>query len=46
MGEKIAPTWIQQGAESTFSTSSLAARQETGSTSPPAGDETKYKQRR
>lgn len=46
MGVKIAPTWIQPGAESTFSTSSLAARQETGSTSPPAREETKHKQRR
>lgn len=29
-------TWIQQGAKSTFSTSSSAALQETGSISPPA----------
>lgn len=44
-GGKIAPTWKRPGAESTFSTSSLAARQETGSTSLPAREKTKHKQK-
>lgn len=31
-------TWTRRGARLTFSASSLAALQETGSTSPPAGE--------
>lgn len=42
MWTRVALTWIQRGARLTFSTSSLAALLETGSTSPPASDREKH----